>query len=200
MCLSVLHGINTERLIKGPLSEPASPTQMGTMFIRSRLARHIKSNVLLNSGSTSVGLILFHQQCCLCFCRCRLMSLWGTVLLFGLFTLHDSTGSVGASGKAQRRGILGIRPTTMSVCQDVLNTKIVKHYLGVPLFERALSECFLNVNAIFIDNIVWRCSIKKKVLQWNRAAFKQALLVPRDEGKESWIEIIIKKYESGDKA
>lgn len=142
MCLFVLHGISTERLIQSFLSEPASPTQMGTMFIWSRTARHIESNVLLNAGGTSVGLILFHQQCCLCFCRCRLLSLWGTALLFGLFTLHAAMGPVGASSEAQGRGILWIRPTTMSVCQDVLNIKIGKYYLGVPLFERALSGCF----------------------------------------------------------
>lgn len=175
--------VSTVRLIHCPPSEPASPTQMGIMFIRSRPARHIESNVLLNAGSTSVGLILLHQQCCLRFCRCSLMSLWGTVLLFGLFTLHDSTGSVDTSGEAQRRGILWIRPTTMSVCKDILNIKIVKHYLGVPLFERALSECLLMwmlfLQTILCEDVVW-----KKLLQWILAAFKQASLLPKDEGKK----------------
>lgn len=139
MCLFVLHGISTERLIQRPLSEPASPTQMGTVFIRSRTARHIESNVLLNAGGTSVGfsgsVVCASAGAGSCLCEAQ-------ALLFCLFTLHDSTGPVVASSEAQRRGSLWIKSTTMSVCQDVLNIKIGKYYLGVLLFESALSECF----------------------------------------------------------
>lgn len=113
------------------------------MFIASRTAGHIESNILLEAEGTSVGPILF---------RCR--SVAGAsagagshlraarALWLCLFTLHDSTGPDGASRETQRRDALRIRSTTVSACQDVLNIKIGKYYPGVPLFERPLSECF----------------------------------------------------------
>lgn len=126
------------------LSRPAYPTQKGIIFLRNNTSRHIGYNFLLKSGRRFLWIWFdfLIRGCYLRFCRCRLTSLWGEALLFTCSLFVTLRGMLMHLVKPREEAFAGSSPTTISVCQDVLNVKTGKYYPVVLLLEGPLPDCF----------------------------------------------------------